>query len=55
MAFDTETELLFKMYVREVQMPYVEYGIDFVRFKKEGGKLYEIKVREIKEKVIKQK
>ncbi len=51
MAFETETEKLFQMYVRQVQMPYVEYGQDFVRFKKEGGKLYEIRVKEIKPKI----
>ncbi len=48
MAFETPTELLFQMYVRQVKMDYVEYGQDYVRFKKEGGKLYEIKCREIK-------
>jgi hypothetical protein len=53
MAFETETELLFKMYVREVKQQYVEYGQDFVRFKKENGKLYEIKVRELKKRVSK--
>lgn len=52
MAFETETELLFKMYVREVKRQYVEYGKDFVRFRGEGGKLYEIKCREIKEREV---
>lgn len=55
----TEEEIIFEdlenFNLSEVLHPYtrqgsyIEYGKAFVRFKKEGGKLYEIKVREIKE------
>jgi hypothetical protein len=51
MAFETESEKLFQMYVRSVQQPYVEMGQDFVRFRTKEGKLYEIKVRELKKRV----
>jgi hypothetical protein len=49
MAFESETERLFKLI--EVGRAtkgyeYVEYGKDFIRMKKEGGNVFEIRVRE---------
>lgn len=51
MSFESATEELFKLYVRPElsrKFTYVEYGSDYVRFKEEGGNVFEIKVREIK-------
>lgn len=56
MSFETPTEILFKKYVRPElsrEFEYVEYGMDYVRFKKEGGNVFEIKVREVKPRKLK--
>ncbi len=47
MSFETLTEKIFKDRVKidTSGMNYVEYGIDFVRFKV-GDKLFEVKVKE---------
>jgi hypothetical protein len=49
MAFETLTEKVFKDRVKvdTSGMKYVEYGIDYVRFKI-GDKLFEVKVKEKK-------
>lgn len=51
MAFESETERLFNLIELERATKgyeYKEYGPDFIRFKKEGGNVFEISVREIK-------
>lgn len=55
MSFETESEKLFNSYIRITELnrefEYIEYGQDFVRFKRDGGNVFEIKVREIKNRV----
>lgn len=57
MAFETEPERILNYYVYinnlKEEFSYIEYGQDFIRFKKEGGKMYEIKVSEVIEKELK--
>jgi hypothetical protein len=54
MAFETTTERIFKdrvtVFTKDLQ--YCEYGIDFIRFRcPDTGKLFEIKCKEIKQKI----
>lgn len=55
MAFNSETEKLFNSYIRITELnkefEYIDYGMDYVRFKRDGGNVFEIKVREIKPRV----
>jgi hypothetical protein len=54
MAFETEEERILNYYVYiknlKEEFNYIEYGQNFIRFKKEGGNVFEIKVREVKSK-----